>query len=329
MSGAGERVPRVSVGLPAFKARFFRDALACWRAQTFTDFEVLVYDDASPEDLRTPYDEVCGGDPRFSFFRSAENSSPRFVKNWNRALAAARGEFFVLASDDDVYAPDFLEKMVALADAHPACDLFYCRMAYFQEDPARPTSFSWKNPGFESQVEYLYALLCLHRHAVAPNYFMRRAALCAMGGFVDLPAAWASDWLTWGHLARRGVVWQPEVLLKWRSSGVNISTVVDRAWSWQKYLAGLEAQPLWNALIDGLTPESEPERWQKAELQRWMRTTYVSQQITSYVRPLPWGFFLTYHWREYRQGRETARHVVKVAWDRLRDELRRRERGAR
>lgn len=324
MSGAGEGVPRVSVGLPAYKAKFFREALACWKAQTFKDFEVLVYDDASPEDLRTPFEEVCGGDLRFSFVRSAENSSPRFVKNWNRALAAARGEFFVLASDDDVYEPTFLEKMVALAEAYPACDLFYCRMAYFHENPERPTAFSWKNPSFESQVEYLYALLCLRRNAVAPNYFMRRSALCAMGGFVDLPAAWASDWLTWGLLARNGVAWQPEVLLKWRSSGLNISTVVDRAWAWQKYWAGLEAQPLWHALIDGLTPESEPERWQKAELQRWMRSTYISQQITSYVRPLPWGFFLTYHWREYRQGRETALHVVKVALDRLRGELRRR-----
>lgn len=43
-------VPRVSIGLPAFKAKFFREALSCWKAQTFTDFEVLVYDDASPED---------------------------------------------------------------------------------------------------------------------------------------------------------------------------------------------------------------------------------------------------------------------------------------
>lgn len=318
MSGADERVPRVSVGLPAFKARFFRDALACLRAQTFTDFEVLVYDDASPEDLRTPFEEVCGGDPRFSFVRMEENSAPRFVRNWNRALAAAQGEFFVLGSDDDLYAPDFLEKMVALAEQHSGCDLFYCRTAYFEADPARPTSFSWKNPGFESQVEYLYALLCLRRHAVAPNYFMRRAALCAMGGFVDLPAAWQSDWLTWGQLARRGVVWHPDVLLRWRSSGLNISDVEDCAWAWQKYSAGLEAQPKWQALIEGLAPANEVERWQKAELQRWLREVYVKWQITPHVLPLSVGLSLRHYWREYRQGRLRWNKLVGAVFKRLR-----------
>ena len=323
MSEVKEKAPRVSVGLPAFKAKFFREALMCWKKQTFTDFEVLVYDDASPEDLRTPFEEVCGGDVRFSFVRAEENSSPRFVRNWNRALAAARGEFFVLASDDDLYAPDFLEKMVNLAEQYPACNLFHCRLAYFEGAPECPVAFSTKNPVFESQVEYLYALLCQRRSAVAPNYFMRRKALCAMGGFVDLPAAWASDWLTWGHLARNGVVWEPEVLVKWRMSGINISTVNERKWAWQKYLAGVEALPLWNGLIDSLSPESAPECWQKAELQQWMRSTYRCQQITSYVHWLPWGFFLRYYWREYCLGRMTALHCCKVAFDRFRKECQR------
>lgn len=322
MTNIQGQTPRVSIGLPAFKAKFFREALSCWKAQTFTDFEVLVYDDASPEDLRTPFEEVCGEDARFSFVRAEVNSSPRFVKNWNRALAAARGEFFVLASDDDLYAPEFLEKMVNLAEQYPACNLFHCRLAYFEKDPESLVSFSAKNPVVESQVEYLYALLCQRRSAVAPNYFMRREALCAMGGFVDLPAAWASDWLTWGHLARNGVVWEPEVLVKWRMSGINISTVNERSWAWQKYLAGVEALPLWNALIESLVPISAPEHWQKAELKRWMQSAYTWQQITSYVHSLSWGFFLKYYWQEYRRGHTTLLHCLRVAFDRLRKESR-------
>ena len=42
---------KYSFVLPAYKARFFRDALDSILAQTYKDFELVIVNDASPEDL--------------------------------------------------------------------------------------------------------------------------------------------------------------------------------------------------------------------------------------------------------------------------------------
>ena len=310
MQTKGKR-PKVSIGLPAYKGQFFREALQCWVDQTFSDFEVLVYDDASPDDLKSIFDEVCGADPRFRYVRNKENSSPRFVRNWNKTLAAARGEYFVLGSDDDVYDKTFLEKMVAAADQNPGVDLFYCRYARFSDDIKKKQFFSSCAPRVESQTEYVYALLCEHRLTIAPNYFMRRSAAAAMGGFVDLPAAWASDWLSWAHLARHGVVFVSEVLLYWRANGRNISTKVGGFWDRQKCAAGVEAEPLWMQLIASLTPRTEAEAWQKAQLLAWMKTGYFMRQIWPYALLLPWRCFIHVLLQEKRAGRLSRMMIIK------------------
>ena len=44
-------MPKYSFVLPAYKARFFREALDSILAQTYKDFELIIVNDASPEDL--------------------------------------------------------------------------------------------------------------------------------------------------------------------------------------------------------------------------------------------------------------------------------------
>ena len=43
--------PKYSFILPAYKASFFREAIDSILAQSYTDFELIIVNDASPEDL--------------------------------------------------------------------------------------------------------------------------------------------------------------------------------------------------------------------------------------------------------------------------------------
>ena len=111
-------VPRVSIGVPVYNCEaYVGHAIESLLNQTFADLEVVVSDNASTD--RTG--EICRAyaarDPRVRYFRCDENIGA--VRNHNRALDLARGEFFKWNSADDYCAPEFVEKCVAALDRNP------------------------------------------------------------------------------------------------------------------------------------------------------------------------------------------------------------------
>ena len=275
-------MPQVTIGIPACKGRFFREALRCWKRQAFANFEVIVQDDCSPDDLKGIFEATVGDDPRFTYARNERSTAPNFVDNWMKTLAKARGEFFVLGSDDDLYEPDYLEKMVALAEKYPQLDIFDARHDFVGEAgvvvPAPPAQ------AVETQLEWLHAVVCGKRNAIAQSVMCRTAALRAIGGFVNLPAAWGGcDWLTWARLAKRGLANSAEVLMHWRADGGNTTSARDPHWVRQKLAAVREARPLWKELAESLVATDERERRLAEEIRnqvvrkffRWMELCVV------------------------------------------------------
>lgn len=250
--------PLVSVGIPAFKGAHFREALECWKRQTYSNFEVFVQDDASPDGLKAVFDDVCDGDGRFHYERNAKNSSPYFVDNWHKALGKATGEYFVLGSDDDLYEDDYLEKMVGLAQKYPDADVIDAAHDLFG---ARGIEMlPPRIPEFLSQIEWIYALMFSPRGVIAQSVMCRAAALRDLGGFDNLPAAWgACDWLTWCRLAKNGVVTSREILMHWRIDGGNTTSADSGYWMKQKIAALDMARERWAELADGLRPSDRYE----------------------------------------------------------------------
>src|SRR5437773_740875 len=113
--------PSVSVIVPAYNvALFIGETLASVFAQTFTDFEVVIVNDGSPdtEELELalrPYRE------RINYLRQ-ENSGASAARN--TGLRAARGELIAFLDADDVWAPNYLEeqlKFIREFDCDLAC----------------------------------------------------------------------------------------------------------------------------------------------------------------------------------------------------------------
>ena len=114
--------------LPAYKVLFFEEALQSIKNQTYRDFKVIVSDDCSPENLKSIYDKVCGDDPRFIFRRNEENmGSKSLVSHWNMLVDMCDTEWLIMAGDDDVYEPTFLEEMDRLQVKYPNVDLLHAR----------------------------------------------------------------------------------------------------------------------------------------------------------------------------------------------------------
>jgi glycosyltransferase involved in cell wall biosynthesis len=108
--------PRVSVILPTYnRARLVSRAIESVLAQTHTDFELIVVDDASTDE--TP-DVIAGiNDARLSLHRLQVNGGAAAARN--AGVAHARGELLAFIDSDDVWSPRKLEVQLQAMDAAP------------------------------------------------------------------------------------------------------------------------------------------------------------------------------------------------------------------
>ena len=185
-----KQAPRYSILLPAFRARFLKVCLESILRQTESDFELIVVDDASPEDLESIVRSFP--DPRIRYFRNAVGcGAEHLVDNWNICLGYARGEFVLNMGDDDLLEPRCLEAFGELIARHPDKDVFHMRASFID---ANGTVFRVleERPETESLEEMVRARW-KGRPQMIGDYLFRRQPLVDAGGYYDLPYAWCSD----------------------------------------------------------------------------------------------------------------------------------------
>ena len=104
---------KVSVGLPVYNGeKFIQRRLDSILNQTFTDFELIISDNASNDATSKICQEYIKKDKRVRYFR--QNKNIGIVQNWNFVLQQAKYEYFVWASVDDLWNPNFLEKNIKI-----------------------------------------------------------------------------------------------------------------------------------------------------------------------------------------------------------------------
>ena len=106
--------PSVSVCIPAYRgAAHIKASIDSVLAQTWTDFELIVIDDDSPDDTFAIASSV--GDERMRCLRNERRLGAQ--DNWTRSLREACGRYVKILPQDDLLAPDCLERQVAVLDA--------------------------------------------------------------------------------------------------------------------------------------------------------------------------------------------------------------------
>ncbi|MES1940348.1 family 2 glycosyl transferase [Salinisphaera sp. T5B8] len=114
------RSPRVTVFIPAYNAQsYIAQAADSVLAQSFTDFELLLIDDASTDDTPAIMD-AYRRDPRVRVIHHLENMQRPRTRS--EGVAQARGEYIALLDADDRFMPDRLAKQVAYLDTHRQID---------------------------------------------------------------------------------------------------------------------------------------------------------------------------------------------------------------
>ena len=117
--------PPVTIAIPAYKTEFLAEAIRSALTQTYVNFEVLIVDDRSPNDVKSIVEKF--DDARIRYYRNEKNvgrDDPS--RNWQRCLELAQGEYICILCDDDVYAPEYIQTMVELVQQYPSCSAFRC-----------------------------------------------------------------------------------------------------------------------------------------------------------------------------------------------------------
>lgn len=255
--------PLVSFVMPAYKGLWIRKAIDSILAQTYQNIELIIVDDVSPEDLYSIVSSYEDG--RIRYHRNSENlGGTSLIRQWEHSLTFAKGEYVVMAADDDVYHPQFTEQAINMVIKYPKCDIVRSRVAQIDEQGAL-VGIDQAFPAYMSQIEYAFryrdgsAFICMG------NFLFRTEAL-RRKGFVDFPCALCSDIATSIDLARNGMANVDRMLFYFRQSDVHLSgsTVRNRE--------KMEAITLffdWIARYHFETPKNDFERYYMAQMQAY------------------------------------------------------------
>ena len=136
-----DRPPRLSIGMPVWNgARYIRRALDHILAQSFTDFELIISDNASTDATGEICQAYASADPRVRYVRQ-----PRHMpagENFQYVLFEARGQYFMWHAVDDWWREGFFERAAAILDREPGVAMVFSHVR----------SYDWESGEYGQRV---------------------------------------------------------------------------------------------------------------------------------------------------------------------------------
>jgi glycosyltransferase involved in cell wall biosynthesis len=118
------RNPTVSFVVPCYKlAHLLPECVNSILLQTYTNFEVLIMDDCSPDNTGGVVQSFA--DSRIRYIRNDQNLG--HLANYNKGIKQSRGRYvWLISADDRLRRPYVLERYVQLMDHHPRVGYVCC-----------------------------------------------------------------------------------------------------------------------------------------------------------------------------------------------------------
>jgi glycosyltransferase involved in cell wall biosynthesis len=196
--------PLVSVVIPAFNsAAYIAQCLDSVLQQTFSDFEIIVVNDGSPD---TPSLELALSPYRSSIrYIVQENQGPSAARN--RAISVAKGTYLAFLDSDDFWDPGHLAAQVDILMGNSRLGLVYGNVWGIEDGRVLGTSFDKSPQCFPVTFEALITEEC---SIGTSSVVVSREAVLAAGLF-DEQLNRCEDLDLWLRLSHRGVAmaWNP------------------------------------------------------------------------------------------------------------------------
>ncbi len=196
---------KVSIVLPVYNGeRYLKKALHSIIRQTFTDFELIIVNDASTDHSLEIAEKYAAKDPRIKVYTNEKNS--KLPQSLNNGFARASGELFTWTSDDNILHPNFLKRMVETLDEHPDVDLVYGMQQYIDEN-GKPYAVR----DYPKDLDDIY-----YKDTVAACFMYRRKVHEELGGY-DTSKFLVEDYDFWLRAYEKfKFYFLPEILYSYR-----------------------------------------------------------------------------------------------------------------
>lgn len=165
---------KFSVLLPTRnRLELLRYAIETVRRQDYADWEIVVSDNASEEDIAGHVRSL--GDARIRYTRTG--SFVPVTDNWNNALAKSTGDYVVMLGDDDCLMKGYFSTLRQLIEERGAPDLVYHSALLY--------AYPGVMPGFPDGFVQPYGYARFLKDATQPFWLERAAALQCVRDSMD------------------------------------------------------------------------------------------------------------------------------------------------
>lgn len=199
--------------MPVYNSELYlREAVDSILNQTFSDFELLIIDDASTDQSVAIIQSYT--DSRIHLIQKPENTG--YTQSLNMGLAIAKGEFIARMDSDDISLPTRFEQQIAYLDAHPDVLLCGTQFQFIGSNWTSKQPLSYE----ELKVKLITASCILHPSVCFRTSFFRENNI-----FYDIQKEPAEDYDLWTRLIFMGkMVNLDTVLLQYRRHTNQVST---------------------------------------------------------------------------------------------------------
>ena len=225
--------PTVSVIMPAYRVtEYIGAALDSVRAQTFTDYEIIVVNDGCPD--TAALEQVLGPYLDRIVYLKQENRGLAGARN--TAIRASRGRYLALLDADDLWEPTYLAVQVGILERDPILDVVYPNALIFGEHANAGRIFMEVYP---SDGEVTFERVATAQCQVMVSVLARRSAIVAAGLF-DESLRSSEDFDLWLRLLHHGgrIAYHRQVLARYRRRPGSLSS--DPIWMCNSALRVLE-----------------------------------------------------------------------------------------
>jgi glycosyltransferase involved in cell wall biosynthesis len=168
-----EKIPKVSIGLAVYNGeRYLEQAVDSILAQTFTDFELIISDNASTDRTQEICQKYAAIDPRIRYHRNPTNIGG--ANNENLTFKISRGQFFRWAAHDDFCAPELIEKCLEVLDHDPTVVLCHSTVIAVDENGNFMGTMS-SDEGTSEKPHIRFRQLASNKHKCEATYGLIRS----------------------------------------------------------------------------------------------------------------------------------------------------------
>lgn len=268
-----------SILIPSYKKKYFEDCLKSIFNQSYQNYEVIIVDDASPEDLKSVVDKFQ--DERIKYYRNDKNCGAlNVVDNWNKCLSYATGDYVICMGDDDKLLPNALEEYTKLIEKYPYVDVFHGWTEVIDEN-SDVINLLDTRPEWESVYSLMWQRWNVRQQFIG-DFLFKTTTLRKNGGFYKQPLAWGSDDITAYINAKENGVANTQVpVFQYRQTSITLSSISNG----KIKLEALEKEKLWTEqFLSQSSVKEDLDRLLLDLLTRNMNTRFEKRKIDTITK---------------------------------------------